>query len=168
MGKRTFLHVQSTVGAFEAEEVGVEHLLRDIKNQSASTLPVRVGDKLGALKGLSARLGEITAYLKSVVDGKLPLNHEIIYQLQEIINLHPDEDAEDLARSFAMQTNDMMLALYLGSMLRSTVALHNLINNKIKNKKQKEKGQDGKEKKGEEGKEKKGEEKKEENGEDKK
>lgn len=30
--KRTFLHVQSTVGAFEAEEVGVEHLLRDIKN----------------------------------------------------------------------------------------------------------------------------------------
>merc|ERR1711972_1129738 len=93
--------------------------------------------------GLSARLGEITAYLKSVVDGKLPLNHEIIYQLQEIINLHPDEDAEDLAKSFAMETNDMMLALYLGSMLRSTVALHNLINNKIRNNKLKENRKDG-------------------------
>merc|ERR1711879_704139 len=137
--KRTFLHVQSTVGAFEAEEVGVEHLLRDIKNASASTLAVRVGDKLAALKGLAVRLREISAYLSSVVAGKLPMNQEIIYSLQEIFNLCPDQDSDELIRSFAMETNDMMLALYLGSMLRSTVALHNLINNKIKNKKLKEK-----------------------------
>mmetsp|Transcript_29173 Transcript_29173/g.67854 ORF Transcript_29173/g.67854 Transcript_29173/m.67854 type:complete len:357 (-) Transcript_29173:297-1367(-) len=166
--KRTFLHVQSTVGAFEAEEVGVEHLLRDIKNASASTLAVRVGDKIGALKGLSTRLLEISQYLSQVVSGKLPMNQEIIYQLQEIFNLLPDQDSEELVRSFAMETNDMMLALYLGSMLRATVALHNLINNKIKNKKLKEKGSEGKEKKGEDSKEKKAEEaKKEEGGEDK-
>lgn len=151
--KRTFLHVQSTVGAFEAEEVGVEHLLRDIKNASASTLAVRVGDKIAALKGLSTRLAEISTYLGQVVNGKLPMNEEIIYQLQEIFNLLPDQDSEDLVRSFAMETNDMMLALYLGSMLRSTVALHNLINNKIRNKKLKEKGPGGKEKKEEEKKE---------------
>merc|ERR1739845_8153 len=136
--KRTFLHVQSTVGAFEAEEVGVEHLLRDIKNASASTLAVRVGDKLAALKGLAARLKEISAYLSSVVDGKLPMNQEIIYNLQEIFNLLPDLDSEELVRSFAMETNDAMLALYLGSMLRSTVVLHNLINNKARNKNAKE------------------------------
>jgi len=146
--KRTFLHVQSTVGAFEAEEVGVEHLLRDIKNASASTLAVRAGDKISALKGLSMRLKEISSYLSSVVEGKMPVNEEIIYQLQEIFNLLPDQDSEELVRSFAMETNDMMLALYLGSMLRSTVALHNLINNKIRNKKTKEeKGKEGKDKK---------------------
>merc|ERR1711870_183057 len=154
--KRTFLHVQSTVGAFEAEEVGVEHLLRDIKNASASTLAVRVGDKIAALKGLSMRLKEISQYLSSVVAGKLPANQEIIYQLQEIFNLLPDQDTEELVKSFAMETNDMMLALYLGSILRSTVALHNLINNKIKNKKLKEKKMEDKEKE----KEKKNEEKK--------
>merc|ERR1719343_1628247 len=72
------------------------------------------------------------------------MNKEI-YQLQEIFNLLPDQDSEELVRSFAMETNDMMLALYVGSMLRSTVALHNLINNKTKNKKLKEqKGEDGK------------------------
>merc|ERR1719345_467973 len=140
--KRTFLHVNSTVGAFEAEEVGVEHLLRDIKNASASTLAVRVGDKISALKGLAMRLKEISTYLTQVVAGKLPMNQEILYQLQEIFNLLPDQDSEELVKSFAMETNDMMLALYLGSMLRSTVALHNLINNKIKNKKLKE-GKDG-------------------------
>merc|ERR1719198_1261737 len=145
--KRTFYHVQSTVGAFEAEEVGVEHLLRDIKNASASTLAVRVGDKITALKGLAMRLKEISAYLSAVVAGKLPMNQVIIYQLQEIFNLLPDQDSDELVRSFAMETNDMMLALYLGSMLRSTVALHNLINNKIRNKKAKEgKGKDDKDK----------------------
>merc|ERR1712232_178943 len=148
--KRTFLHVPSTVGAFEAEEVGVEHLLRDIKNASASTLAVRVGDKISALKGLAVRLKEISAYLSSVVAGKLPPNREIIYQLQEIFNLLPDLDSEELVRSFAMETNDAMLALYLGSMLRSTVALHNLINNKIKNKKLKEKPEDKRKKDGDE------------------
>merc|ERR1712217_232697 len=154
--KRTFLHVQSTVGAFEAEEVGVEHLLRDIKNASASTLAVRVGDKIAALTGLSMRLAEISKYLQSVYDGKLPMNQEIIYQLQEVFNLLPDQDSEELVKSFAMETNDMMLSLYLGSILRSTIALHNLINNKIKNKKLKEKKMEDKEKE----KEKKNEEKK--------
>merc|ERR1711972_851754 len=65
-------------------------------------------------------------------------NQEITHQLQEIFNLLPDQDSEELVRAFAVETNDMMLALYLGSMLRSTVTLHNLINNKIKNKKAKE------------------------------
>merc|ERR1712190_342487 len=154
--KRTFMHVQSTVGAYEAEEVGVEHLLRDIKNASASTLAVRVGDKISALKGLSGRLKQISKYLQTVVAGKLPANQEIIYQLQEVFNLLPDQDSEELVKSFAMETNDMMLSLYLGSILRSTIALHNLINNKIKNKKLKEKKMEDKEKE----KEKKNEEKK--------
>merc|ERR1711862_265018 len=90
----------------------------------------------------------IEKYLASVVEG-MPMNQEIVYQLQEIFNLLPDQDSEDLVRSFAMETNDMMLALYLGSILRSTLALHNLINNKIKNKKLKEKKQEDKEKKAE-------------------
>merc|ERR1712048_1178718 len=119
--KRTFVNVKCSVGASEPEEVGVEHLLRDIKNASASTLAVRVGDKISALKGLALRLKEISAYLSSVVAGKLPMNHEIIYQLQEIFNLLPDVNSEEIVRAFAMETNDTMLALYIGSMLRSTV-----------------------------------------------
>merc|ERR1711920_1114317 len=108
-----------------------------------------MGDKISALKGLAARLGDIAKYLQLVVAGKIPMNREIIYQLQEIFNLLPDQDAEELVQSFAMETNDTMLALYLGSMLRSTVVLHNLINNKARNKKAKEeKGKEAKDKKG--------------------
>merc|ERR1711862_355577 len=87
---------------------------------------------------------------------ELPMNQEIIYQLQEIFNLIPDQDSDELVRSFAVETNDTMLALYLGSMLLSTVVLHNLINNRIKNKKAKEEkakeAKDKKEKKKDDGK----------------
>jgi len=41
-----------------------------------------VTGKLTALKGLDARLKEIHSYLDLVIDGKIPLNHEILYHLQ--------------------------------------------------------------------------------------
>lgn len=42
----------------------------------------QVTAKLTALKGLDARLREIRSYLDLVIEGKLPLNHEILYHLQ--------------------------------------------------------------------------------------
>ena len=32
---------------------------------------------------------------------------------------------------FSVKTNDMMLVIYLSSVIRSVIALHNLINNKV-------------------------------------
>merc|ERR1719352_459086 len=113
----------------EAEEIGVEHLLRDIKDTTVSTLADRVNAKLASLKGLKARLEDIHTYLKAVVDGKLPVNHEISYLMQEIFNLMPNLNVEELVRSFSVKTNDMMLVIYLSSLIRSVIALHNLINN---------------------------------------
>ena len=39
---KTFEHVPSEIGAEEAEEVGVEHLLRDIKDTSVGSLSQRI------------------------------------------------------------------------------------------------------------------------------
>lgn len=94
---------------------GVEHLLRDVKDTTISTLAtevichewifrlhivvfkahpkcpfplsIKVTSKLAALKGLDARLREIRSYLDLVIDGKLPLNHEILYHLQVSLSL---------------------------------------------------------------------------------
>lgn len=138
MFKRAFYHVPSLVGASEPEEVGVEHLLRDIRNASASTLATKVADKLTSLRTLVSKLKEIADYLSQVAMGKLPENTQIIYNLQNIFNLLPEDITEDLAAAFAAETNDMMLGIYLASMLRSVVALHNLIDNKLENKKAEE------------------------------
>lgn len=141
----TFKHMPSEIGALEAEEVGVEHLLRDVKDTTISTLANQVTSKLAAIRGLQERLGEIDTYLKQVLDGKLPINHQIMYMLQDVFNLLPNIAVEELVRAMSIKTNDMSLAIYLASIIRSVVALHNLINNKLVNK-EREKSAEEKEK----------------------
>jgi len=131
--KIAFAHIGSDIGALEAEEVGVEHLLRDVKDTTVSTLATQIHSKLNSLKSLISHLQEIQTYLQNVVNGTLPLNHQILSQLQDILNLSPNLDSEELAKGFAVKTNDMMLVIYLSSLIRSIIALHSLINNKLEN-----------------------------------
>ncbi|KAH9052542.1 Mov34-domain-containing protein [Lactarius vividus] len=44
--RKTFLHAPSAIEAEEAEEIGVEHLLRDIKDSTTTTLATRVSEQL--------------------------------------------------------------------------------------------------------------------------
>ncbi|KAJ0102523.1 hypothetical protein Patl1_06544 [Pistacia atlantica] len=141
--QKVFVHVLSEIAAHEVEEIGVEHLLRDVKDTTISTLATEVTGKLSALKGLDARLREIRSYLDLVIDEKLPLNHEILYHLQNVFNLLPNLNVNELIKAFAVKTNDMMLVIYLSSLIRSVIALHNLINNKMLNKEY-EKAEDSK------------------------
>lgn len=128
---KTFEHVASEIGAEEAEEVGVEHLLRDIKDTTLGSLSQRITNQLSGLHGLSEQLGEIRSYLDLLVDGKLPVNYSIIYMLQDIFNLLPDISGDSFIKSTYVSTNDQMLVVYLASLVRSVVSLHSLINNKI-------------------------------------
>ncbi|MBV96190.1 26S proteasome non-ATPase regulatory subunit 7, partial [Eschrichtius robustus] len=130
---KTFEHVTSEIGAEEAEEVGVEHLLRDIKDTTVGTLSQRITNQVHGLKGLNSKLLDIRSYLEKVATGKLPINHQIIYQLQDVFNLLPDVSLQEFVKAFYLKTNDQMVVVYLASLIRSVVALHNLINNKIAN-----------------------------------
>merc|ERR1712126_40398 len=131
---KTFEHLPSEIGAEEAEEVGVEHLLRDVKDTTVGTLSQRITAQLLGLKGLNQKLQDMKAYLEKVVAGELPMNHEITYQLQDIFNLLPDVTNPCFVRSLQVNTNDQMLVMYIASLIRSVIALHNLINNKLANK----------------------------------
>lgn len=130
--KRVFQHIQSSIGAYEAEEVGVEHLLRDINDPSVSILAGQVKHKLLALSGLKERLEDMKIYLTNVLAKKLPVNHQIIYNMQTIFNLLPNLNVEKLVKSMLIKTNDMHMVIYLSSLIRCTMALHELVNNKIK------------------------------------
>lgn len=130
--RRSFAHIPSTIEAEEAEEIGVEHLLRDIKSpHQYGGLANRVSGQVASLKGLHARLVEIRDYLALVGKGKLPVNHQILYHLQDIFNLLPDLDggakeAEAKRRAFRSESNDQSLVVYLSNLIRSVLALHNL------------------------------------------
>lgn len=63
---KTFEHVSSEIGAEEAEEVGVEHLLRDIKDTTVGSLSQKVTNQLLGLKGLNSQIRDIKNYLLKV------------------------------------------------------------------------------------------------------
>lgn len=87
---RTFRTLKATFGADEAEDVGVEHLLRDIRNRSTSTLANRVSAKADSLRTMISKLEEMKAYLGMVRSGKYPYNAKIVSVIQEIFNQLPE------------------------------------------------------------------------------
>ena len=136
---------------------------------TAGTLSQRITSQLMSLKGLNKHLQDIRNYLEKVATGKLPVNHTIIYQLQDVFNLLPNLNVEEFVKATSVKTNDQMLVIYTASIVRVIIALHNLINNKVanrdaereesgkkedKNKEKENKEKDTKEKEGTEGKEK--------------
>jgi 26S proteasome regulatory subunit N8 len=151
---KTFVHTPSTIEAEEAEEIGVEHLLRDIRDVAVGTLSTRITAQLQSLQGLHLRLREIGAYLQKVLDGELPVNHAILGNLQDIFNLLPNlttppasrssvngtnqVENSELARAMRVKTNDQLMTIYLSSLVRAITAFHDLIDNKIQNRQQQE------------------------------
>lgn len=131
---KEFAHVASHIVASEAEEVGVEHLLREVENISLSTLTTEVKRKSSSLDGLTQRLTMIRDYLEKVVSGALPINQDILRNLQLIFNLLPNLNKTDVVRSFQTKKNDLMLNIYIASLLRSILALDGLLQNRIENK----------------------------------
>lgn len=166
---KTFVHTPSIIEAEEAEEIGVEHLLRDIRDVAVGTLSTRITSQLQSLQGLHLRLRDIGQYLQKVLDGQLPVNHAILGNLQDVFNLLPnlstpkssaqlpngaEAPASELAHAMSIKTNDQLMAIYLSSLIRAITAFHDLIENKIQNRQQqeekehKEEGKDEKDKKG--------------------
>ena len=161
---KTFVHTPSTIEAEEAEEIGVEHLLRDIRDVAVGTLSTRITSQLSSLQGLHLRLQDIGKYLQKVLDGDLPVNHAILGNLQDVFNLLPNlstppATSKDLAtvngmvngsvgmtggssgntelsHAMSVKTNDQLMSIYLSSLIRSITAFHDLIDNKIQNKRQ--------------------------------
>lgn len=149
------MHTPSIIEAEEAEEIGVEHLLRDIRDVAVGTLSTRITSQLQSLQGLHLRLRDIGQYLQKVLDEDLPVNHAILGNLQDVFNLLPNLatpkaasagsaskgvdaagaiDNGELARAMSIKTNDQLMAIYLSSLIRAITAFHDLIDNKIQNK----------------------------------
>lgn len=95
--EKTFLHLPCSIEAEEAEEIGVEHLLRDVRDQAAGDLSIRLTNQLKSLKGLQKKLEDIVKYLNKVINKDLPINHTILGKLQDVFNLLPNlGDSNDL------------------------------------------------------------------------
>eukprot|EP00759_Apiculatamorpha_spiralis_P012766 PhF_6_TR19665/c0_g1_i1/m.28714/K03038/PSMD7, RPN8; 26S proteasome regulatory subunit N8 len=140
---QSFTNVRTVLSAIEAEEIGVEQLLRDLTDSTVSTLSTRIKDKETSLNVMVSKLTEIRDYLDDVIAGKLRMNPEILYKVQEIFNVLPTLHRLKGGQSMVREVNDIAVATYVGSLVRCVLAISNLISNKkqlqvLKEKKEKE------------------------------
>eukprot|EP00708_Paratrimastix_pyriformis_P003607 GAFH01002392.1.p1 GENE.GAFH01002392.1~~GAFH01002392.1.p1 ORF type:complete len:360 (-),score=140.60 GAFH01002392.1:107-1150(-) len=127
----TFQHIPSEMGAQEAEDIGVEHLLRDVQDSTVTSLHARILQKCSSLRALRTHLQEIQNYLDEVLAKRLPINQNILALLQEVMNLLPNLNVPELRQALASATNDNAAVLVVSHYLRTILALHQLVDNKL-------------------------------------
>ena len=129
---KTFFKLNTKIEASLPEEIGVEFMLKDINDPNrVGSVSKIINDKEQSLRALIKKLTEIKTYLSNVIGGKIPVNSQVIYNIQEIFNLLPNFDNESIIKAMSIQTNNNYLVLYLSWLAKTVVALHKLINNKI-------------------------------------
>ena len=129
---KTFFKLNTTIEASLPEEIGVEFMLKDINDPNrVGSVSKIINDKEQSMRSLIKKLTEIKNYLVKVIAGKIPINAQIIFNIQEIFNLLPNFDTESLIKAMSIQTNNNYLVLYLSWLAKTVVALHKLIDNKI-------------------------------------
>ena len=69
--------------------------------------------------------------LRKPVDNDVDPSFSPFVSSQEIFNLLPNVGDDEFVASISGKSNDEMLCVYLGSLVRGTIALHNLIDNQV-------------------------------------
>ena len=56
---------------------------------------------MNGLKALTGKIEEMKTYLEQVLSGELPMNADIIHNFQDIFNLLPNLNYEEIIKSFS-------------------------------------------------------------------
>jgi 26S proteasome regulatory subunit N8 len=130
---RGFKNIPCSVAAFEAEEVGVEHLVREIKDLNMDTLQMKLNNKAASLLALERKVATISKYLEDVLAGRRKQDPQIMLTLHEIVSRLPRVMNEQFKKVISENINDNYVTLYTSGLVKGVVSIHNLLNNRIKN-----------------------------------
>ena len=129
---RTFKNIACSVDAYEAEEVGVEHLVREIKDLNMDSLQSKLGAKVGSLLALEKKVETIRGYLTDVLEGRRRQDPQIVRALHQIMSRLPKLLSEELKQVMSTRMNDNYLSIYVSSLVKGVINIHYLLNNRIK------------------------------------
>jgi 26S proteasome regulatory subunit N8 len=124
---KVFVHMSSRIEAEEAEEVGVEHLIRDIRDETVGDTSNEVKEIRDSLNMYEKNLMAIEEYLENVITGRMGCNHDLICFLQECLN--------DVPRLKA-RCEENTVGIYASCLSKSVVMLNDLLKNRRENEKE--------------------------------
>lgn len=116
-----FRHVFANIEAEEAEEVGVEHLIRDIKDDSYSPHFESYKDIKDSLNVYSNNLQTIINELDNIINNNSPMNESLIFSFKECLS-------SVLSVNNSTKMNEM--SNYVGSVAKSFILVNDLVRNR--------------------------------------
>jgi len=129
---RAFKSIGCRVEAFETEQVGVEHLIRELKDLNMDSLQSKLHAKVQSLVALQKKTQVISKYLEEVVAKRRKADPQILFALQKIVAKLPKVIGEELKVALAARVNENYLNLYVSGIVKSVIVIHNLLNNRIR------------------------------------
>lgn len=127
MTQMRFSNVPSTVEASEVEEIGMEHLLRNIGGVSIRGLSTEIRGAVSNMQNLTRNVYEISQYLAHLVRGKTTINQEICSMLQATCDLLTIPVSEQSTKAIWAITNGMMVLLYPLILIRLLLISHEIV-----------------------------------------
>ncbi|RNE95195.1 proteasome regulatory non-ATPase subunit 8 [Trypanosoma rangeli] len=125
-----FRNIPTYLGAEEAEEIGIEHLLRDLTDSTITTLSTQIQEREFSLAHLSCVLQSIEDYLHDVAGGLMPISEDVLSVLQEAISLQPQIYHLKTSTEMIRHSNDQAIAMFVAAIGRCLGALYDVIANR--------------------------------------
>lgn len=122
MARFVFGHVPFAIEAEEAEEVGVEQLVEDIRDVNIGDLANKIESIKMGLRELSKGLAVLEEHMRNVETGQLPYSAETMEILQEIMNYVPRRYPSGMGEYM----KELELNTYVCSAVRSVVLLNDV------------------------------------------
>ena len=129
---RAFKSIGCRVEAFETEQVGVEHLIRELKDLNMDSLQSKLQSKVQSLVALQKKTQVISQYLDEVVTKRRKADPQILFALQKIVAKLPKVIGQEMKVALAARVNENYLSMYVSGIVKSVIVIHNLLNNRIR------------------------------------
>ncbi|KAJ6627050.1 COP9 signalosome complex subunit 6 [Pseudolycoriella hygida] len=125
-----FVPVTYTLATEEAERIGVDHVVRMSTNDigEKSVVAEHLVTQYSAIKMLHSRVKVVLEYIKSVENGTLQANHDLLREAYSLSHRLPVVQGSTFREEYYTQSNDVALITYLGSLTKGCNEMNNLVN----------------------------------------
>ncbi|KAG4079277.1 hypothetical protein HA402_007000 [Bradysia odoriphaga] len=125
-----FVPLTYTLATEEAERIGVDHVVRMSTNDvgEKSVVAEHLLTQYSAIKMLHSRVKVVLEYIKSVENGTLQPNHEVLREAYSLSHRLPVVQGSTFREEYYTQSNDVALITYLGSLTKGCNDMNNLVN----------------------------------------
>lgn len=133
--KSNFKGISCKIVAEESENVGIEQLLRYVKDLHVGDLQTKIDQKAKGIINLKKEFQAMANYLQKASNNEIIPNNDVINNIQKIWYSIPKLNLAQQNKSVLVSnTNDAYLMAYISSISRAISGIHSLIENKISNK----------------------------------